>query len=85
MAAVVVLTVFLNNLTTFYANYDTQQPEGVYLLTRCVLTLLGMLFAGIGLVGAIGVITALYPDCLQRVRQERWRYLRDAVWIAGIA
>jgi hypothetical protein len=70
---------------TFYASYDTQQPEGVYLLTRGVLTFLGMLFTGIALVGAIGMITALYPDCLQRVRQERWRYLRDAVWIAGIA
>lgn len=85
VAAGMVLSVILNSLTTFYAGCDTQQPEGMYLITKSVLAILGILFAGVGLIAAIGMITALYPACLPRIRRERWHYLRDAVWIAGIA
>lgn len=85
VGAALILTVFLNNLGTLYASYSTQQPEGVFILTRCLLGLVAMLSAGIGLTGAVGMALSLYPRCLQRIRDERWRYLQDAVWVAVIA
>ncbi|MBI2505279.1 MAG: CPBP family intramembrane metalloprotease [Candidatus Latescibacteria bacterium] len=76
----------LNALPTFYARYDTSLTPTVFTLTQGVVWVLGALFIGLLVVGALALAFTLYPHSLEYLRPSRWRgQFGTGVLLAGLA
>ena len=76
----------LNNLPTFYQGYDTSLTPTIFAITQGVGWVLGALFIGLLVVGALALASTLYPQSLAYLHPSNWRgQLSEGALLAGLA
>ncbi len=76
----------LNGLPTFDQAYNTSLTPGIFALTQGVAWILGSLFIGLAVAGALALATTLNPHCLAYLRPSRWgSELGGGLVLAGLA
>ncbi|MEE2658927.1 MAG: type II CAAX endopeptidase family protein [Candidatus Latescibacterota bacterium] len=76
----------LNAVPTFYASYPTEIPPSMFTIIAVVIAVIGFLAVGLLVIGAVGLITALYPHAHLRLRPAGLGgQLRDALVLSSLA
>jgi len=86
VAAVLSLLGILNSLPTYYADYSTETTTTVYTVGKVVQAGLGSAMIALLITAVLGLVSALYPGCLDRlIRPRPTAAFRNALIVAGLA